>query len=132
IEVRDVGGINNVVGKLDIALPRTVQFMRRQVTDCETGEVVSTTDTTLGGEPYEVTGEVGQCTTAGGECCEQPPPELRVDVETDVLCIQDAAGEIVGQVVAERVYDDQTGDRIEQRLADPTTGAPVELPAGAT
>ncbi|WP_433341729.1 hypothetical protein [Streptomyces sp. CA-253872] len=131
IEVRDTNGINNVVGRLDLALPKTVQFLRRQVTDCETGEVIATTDTTLDGQPYEVTGEVGQCAAAGGECCEQPPPELRVDVESDVLCIRDEAGEIVRQVVVERVYDDQSGDRAEQRLTDPTTGEPVELPEGA-
>ncbi|MFJ4702813.1 hypothetical protein ACIP5N_32135 [Streptomyces sp. NPDC088768] len=131
IEVRDVNGINNVVGRLDVALPKTVQFLRRQVTDCETGEVVSTTDTTLGGQPYEVTGEVGQCTTAGGECCEQPPPELRVDVESDVMCIRTQDGEVTGQVLVERVYDDQSGDRVVQRLADPTSGEPVELPEGA-
>ncbi|NDK24649.1 hypothetical protein FSY75_09205 [Streptomyces sp. TR1341] len=130
IEVRDVGGVNNVVGKLDIALPKTVQFMRRQVTDCETGAVVSTTDTTLDGEPYEVTGEVGQCQTVS-ECCEQPPPELRVDVESDVMCIRNADGEITGQVLVERVYDDQSGDLVVQRLTDPTTGEPVELPDGA-
>lgn len=130
IEVRDVNGVNNVVGRLDIALPKTVQFMRRQTVDCETGEVISTTDTTLDGQPYEVTGEVGQCTPTS-ECCEQPPPELRVDVESDVMCIQDAAGEITRQVLVERVYDDQSGDRTEQRLTDPTTGEPVELPAGA-
>ncbi|MFE3378706.1 hypothetical protein [Streptomyces anulatus] len=131
IEVRDVNGINNVVGRLDVALPKTVQFMRRQTVDCETGAVVSTTDTTLDGEPYEVTGEVGQCTPAT-ECCEQPPPEARVDVETQLLCLRDtASGEVLGQVLLERVYDDQTGDLVEQRVTDPTTGAPVEIPAGA-
>ncbi|WP_199570531.1 hypothetical protein [Streptomyces murinus] len=130
IEVRDVNGINNVVGRLDVALPKTVQFLRRQVTDCETGEVVSTTDTTLDGEPYEVTGEVAQCTPTA-ECCEQPPPELRVDVESDVMCIRTQDGEVTGQVLVERVYDDQSGDRVVQRLADPTTGDEVTLPDGA-
>ncbi|MDX3345885.1 hypothetical protein PV387_03400 [Streptomyces sp. ME02-6987-2C] len=42
----------------------STQFLRTLVTDCETGEVVSTTDTTLDGQPYTVTGEVGQCTPA--------------------------------------------------------------------
>ncbi|MFK0063345.1 hypothetical protein ACIQTN_29470 [Streptomyces werraensis] len=42
------------------------QFLRKVVTDCDTGEVVSVTDTTLDGQPYTVTGEVGQCTPAGG------------------------------------------------------------------
>ncbi|MFC9604548.1 hypothetical protein ACFTTN_13950 [Streptomyces niveus] len=50
------------------------QFLRTLVTDCVTGEVVTTTDTTLDGAPYTVVGEVGQCTpTEPGECrdCEQ-------------------------------------------------------------
>ncbi|MEU2487039.1 hypothetical protein ABZ593_20825 [Streptomyces sp. NPDC012617] len=70
------------------------------------------------------------CGSGGGDapCC---PPEARVDVESDVLCIRTADGEITSQVVVERVYDDQTGDRAEQRLTDPTTGDPVDLPAGA-
>lgn len=42
------------------------QFLRKLVTDCETGEVISVTDTTLDGQPYTVTGDVGQCTPAGG------------------------------------------------------------------
>ncbi|MEZ7005831.1 hypothetical protein [Streptomyces sp. AD55] len=131
IEVRDTSGINNVVGRLDIAMPRTVQFMRRQVVDCETGDVIATHDTTLDGEPYEVVGEVGQCETLGGECCEPLPPETRVDVETALLCVRDqAGGDILGQVIAERVYDDQTGDLVEQRLTD-LDGAAFTLPDGA-
>ncbi|MGW7708259.1 hypothetical protein [Streptomyces sp. NPDC054771] len=131
VEVRDVGGINNLVGRLDIALPKTVQFMRRQVTDCETGEVISTHDTTLDGDPYTVVGEVGECQPVA-ECCEPAPPEQRVDVETQLLCVRDTAtGEVLGQVLVERVYDDQTGDLVEQRLTDPTTGDPVDLPVGA-
>ncbi|MFF3441761.1 hypothetical protein [Streptosporangium sp. NPDC002721] len=47
----------------------SVQFLRTLVTDCVTGEVVSTTDTTLDGDPYTVTGEVSQCTpTEPAEC----------------------------------------------------------------
>lgn len=131
IEVRDTNGINNVIGRLDIALPRTVQFLRRQVTDCTTGAVVATYDTTLDGEPYTVTGDVGQCEPVA-ECCEQPPPETRLNVETHLLCVRDqASGDITTQVIAERTYDDQTGDLVEQRLTDPTTGDPVDLPAGA-
>ncbi|MET9818328.1 hypothetical protein [Streptomyces sp. NPDC006355] len=52
-----------------------VQFLRTLVTDCQTGAVIATTDTTLDGQPYTVTGEVGQCQTAGGECCPPTPPE---------------------------------------------------------
>ncbi|MFF3665463.1 hypothetical protein [Microtetraspora malaysiensis] len=109
------------------------QFLRTLVTDCETGAVISATDMTLDGQPYTVTGEVGQCAAVGGgECCQQPPPEIRVDVETQLLCIRDeATGDVLDQVVVERVYDNQTGELTEQRLTDPTTGDPVDLPAGA-
>ncbi|WP_406501604.1 hypothetical protein OHA04_27675 [Streptomyces sp. NBC_01590] len=131
IEVRDGAGENWIQGRLDIVMTRTMQFMRRTVVDCETGATVSVVDTTLDGDPYTVTGEVGQCETLS-ECCEQPPPEQRVDVETKLLCILDANGEVLDQVLVEHVYDDQTGDRVEQRLTDPTTGALVTLPAGAT
>ncbi|MGW3971207.1 hypothetical protein ACWEFD_18145 [Streptomyces ardesiacus] len=130
IEVRDTNGVNNVVGRLDIAMPRTVQFLRHQTVDCATGEVIATRDTTLDGAPYEVTGTVGQCEPVA-ECCEQPPPETRLDVETALLCVRDqTSGGILGQVIAERVYDDQSGDLAEQRLTD-LDGAPYTLPAGA-
>ncbi|MCX4458671.1 hypothetical protein OOK58_42950 [Streptomyces sp. NBC_01728] len=55
------------------------QFLRNVTTDCETGAVVSVTDTTLDGTPYTVTGEAGQCTAAGGACCpEQPCPAQNI------------------------------------------------------
>ncbi|MGW6391217.1 hypothetical protein ACWFR1_12110 [Streptomyces sp. NPDC055103] len=131
IEVRDVNGINNVTGRLDVSLPHTTQFMRRQTVDCATGEVIATHDTTLDGEPYTVAGEVGQCEPVA-ECCEQAAPEQRLDVETTLLCIRDTAtGEVLDQVLVERVYDDQTGELVEQRITDPTTAAPVTLPGGA-
>ncbi|MEU8870442.1 hypothetical protein AB0D24_04615 [Streptomyces javensis] len=131
LEIRDIGGPNYVRGRLDIVMNRTQQFMRKIVTDCETGETISVTDTTLDGQPYTVTGEVGQCTPAA-ECCEQPPPETRVDVENDVLClVDDATGNVTSRVLVERVYDDQTGERVEQRLVDPVTGEVLEVPAGA-
>ncbi|MDX3237219.1 hypothetical protein PV392_16375 [Streptomyces sp. ME03-5709C] len=130
IEVRDGAGPSWITGRLDVVMTRTVQFMRRTVVDCETGETVSVVDTTLDGEPYEVTGEVGQCEPVA-ECCEQPPPESRVDVETMLLCVRDTAnGDILGQVIAERVYDDQSGELTEQRLTD-LDGAAYTLPAGA-
>lgn len=114
----------------DAVSARTTQFLRRIVTDCDTGETVSVTDTTLDGQPYEPTGEVGQCVTAGGECCEEPP-ELRMDVEAATLCVREqTTGDILGQVVVERVYDDQSGDLLEQRLTA-LDGAPYEVPAGA-
>ncbi|MBL0777840.1 hypothetical protein G6541_11070 [Streptomyces albidoflavus] len=111
--------------------PCGTQFLRTVTVDCETGQVVATSDTTMDGAPYTVTGEVGQCQTAGGECCPSPLPEPRVDVEAHLLCIRDQDGEITGQVIAEHVYDNQTGERLEQRLTDPTTGDAVTLPAGA-
>ncbi len=43
---------------------QAVQFLRTLVTDCETGQIVSTVDTTLDGDPYTVTGTVGQCQPA--------------------------------------------------------------------
>ncbi|MEV0754958.1 hypothetical protein [Streptosporangium sp. NPDC050280] len=54
----------------------STQFLRTLVTDCETGDVVSTTDTTLDGQPYTVTGDVGQCQPASSDTadcrnCEQ-------------------------------------------------------------
>ncbi|MEU0058679.1 hypothetical protein [Streptomyces sp. NPDC006334] len=50
------------------------QFLRSVATDCETGAVVSVTDTTLDGTPYTVTGEAGQCAAAGGSsCCPADP-----------------------------------------------------------
>jgi hypothetical protein len=57
----------------------STQFLRTLVTDCETGEVVSTTDTTLDGQPYTVTGDVGQCTPANS-------PQDCQDCEHLVLC----------------------------------------------
>ncbi|MFJ7489684.1 hypothetical protein ACIQZB_00235 [Streptomyces sp. NPDC097727] len=131
IEVRDTNGLNYITGRLDLALPRTVQFMRRTVVDCETGATVSVTDTTLDGDPYTVVGEVGQCEPVA-ECCEQAAPEQRVDVETQLLCVRDTAtGEVLDQVLVERVYDDQTGDLVELRVTDPTTTDPITIPAGA-
>ncbi|WP_381792990.1 hypothetical protein [Streptomyces niveus] len=53
----------------------STQFLRTLTTDCVSGDVVSTTDTTLDGAPYAVTGTVGQCTPAesADDCrdCEQ-------------------------------------------------------------
>ncbi|WP_457455663.1 hypothetical protein [Streptomyces sp. TE5632] len=62
-----------------------VQFLRTLVTDCVTGDIVSTTDTTLDGDPYTVTGTVGECTPAS------PPDDCR-DCEQLVLCDVTADG----------------------------------------
>src|SRR5690606_20986230 len=40
------------------------------------------------------------------------------------------AGDIVARVLAERVYDDQSGELVEQRLTD-LGGVPYTLPDGA-
>ncbi|MEU6628462.1 hypothetical protein ABZ905_09220 [Streptomyces parvus] len=131
IEVRDGGGQNWLMGRVDIVMTSTVQFLRRTVVDCESGETVSVVDTTLDGDPYTVTGLVGQCDPVA-ECCEQPPPETRLGVESHILCAVDpVAGTVLAQVLVEQLYDDQTGLRTEQRITDPTTGDPVDLPAGA-
>lgn len=49
------------------------QFLRTVVTDCETGAVTAVTDTTLDGQPYTPTGQVGQCQSTGGGCCPDKP-----------------------------------------------------------
>ncbi|MFI2434641.1 hypothetical protein [Streptomyces sp. NPDC018693] len=60
------------------------QFLRTVTVDCDTGTVVAVEDTTLDGEPYTPSGEVGQCAAAGGECC--PPQEPCGDTEVEQLC----------------------------------------------
>ncbi|WP_433379416.1 hypothetical protein [Streptosporangium sp. CA-115845] len=101
LEVRDDWGFNWVTGRLNIVMTRTVQFMRRQTVDCETGAVVSQTDTTLDGDPYTVTGEVGQCEPLA-ECC--PPPPWR-DAETLTLC-DTAADGTVTEFLRTLIYSD--------------------------
>ncbi|GAA2948210.1 hypothetical protein ACFPN0_15260 [Kitasatospora cinereorecta] len=60
-------------------LTASTKFLRTLVTDCASGNVVSTVDTTLDGDPYTVTGTVGQCTPT------EPANECR-DCEQLVLC----------------------------------------------
>lgn len=127
-------------GLIEVGLPveddtppagTSVPFLRTVCRDCS-GTVTEVTDTALDGEtPYTPVGDVTTCGAAAGTGGGGTSPTIRVDVETDVLCIRDEAGDITGQVVAERVYNDQSGDLIAQRLTDPTTGDPVELPAGS-
>jgi hypothetical protein len=76
----------------DTSTGETTQFLRAVVTDCATGETVSTTDTSLDGTPYTPVGEVGVCTDreAEAEC---------LDCETLVLCAEDPAT-ITGQGVS--------------------------------
>jgi hypothetical protein len=62
----------------------SVQFLRTLVTDCETGEIVSTTDTTLDGDPYTVTGTVEQCQPAAdSECCPNSQSVILCDAGID-------------------------------------------------
>ncbi|MFD6926513.1 hypothetical protein ACFV99_40730, partial [Streptomyces sp. NPDC059944] len=106
----------------------STSFLRVVCRDCS-GVVTSVTDTDLDGTPYTPSGTVTACTSSSGGST--APPEIRLDVETALLCIRDDAGDITGQVFVERIYADQTGERIAQRLTDPTTGDEVELPDGA-
>ncbi|KAA9379621.1 hypothetical protein F5972_08165 [Microbispora cellulosiformans] len=76
------------------------QFLRTVTTDCVTGEVVSTTDTTLDGAPYTVTGEVGQCTPA------ETPSDCR-DCTSTVLC--DVAADGTSTTFLRTVCRDCTG-----------------------
>ncbi|MGW5925241.1 hypothetical protein ACWF2L_03205 [Streptomyces anulatus] len=55
------------------------QFLRTIVKDCATGETVAVVDTTLDGEPYEVQGDVVQCTPPGGGTT--PPTAPPCDVQ---------------------------------------------------
>lgn len=110
------------------------QFLRTLSTDCETGEVVSVSDTTFDGEPYEVTGRVVQCGSTGRDTS---PPSISngwADVESLLLCSVDSADEDADpqQVLVEYVYDSDTGERVETRYLDPTTNEPVEIPEGAS
>ncbi|MEU1852931.1 hypothetical protein ABZ499_27610 [Streptomyces sp. NPDC019990] len=54
------------------------QFLRTVTTDCETGTVVTVTDTTLDGAPYTVTGEPGQCVPVGGGTVVEPCGDTEV------------------------------------------------------
>lgn len=54
-----------------------------------------------------------------------------VDVETWPLCVLDAAGEVIGHVRREAVYD-AGGAEAEARYVDAATGAPAVIPAGAS
>ena len=107
-------------------------FMRTVVADCETGAIVSTVDTTLDGEPYEVTGEVGQCQTTSGGGGGGGGHQARFEVEGTTVCVLDTDGGMVRQARAEHVYDTATGDLTETRYVDPVTGEPVELDEGET
>lgn len=82
------------------------QFFRTVVTDCETGETVATVDTTVDGDPYTVTGEVGQCIASGstGSSC---PCVSAPDIGTAV-----AAEACERQVIERCGCDDTDGDTV--------------------
>ncbi|MFD5570471.1 hypothetical protein [Streptomyces cadmiisoli] len=67
------------------------QFLRTVVTDCDTGAVTATSDATLDGAPYTVTGTVGQCTGAG---CGGGTVTTGTDVEVLALCDTDGSGAV--------------------------------------
>jgi hypothetical protein len=73
------------------------QFLRSITIDCETGAVVSVTNTTLDGTTYNLTGEPGQCTaTGGGSCCEEQPCPAQSVLE--VCRCDDADGDGIPEV----------------------------------
>jgi hypothetical protein len=79
-----------------------VQFLRTLTVDAETGDVLTTADTTLDGDPYDVTGEVGQCAPAEEPCpahtvlsacrCDDTDGDGIADVEYVELLAVDCAG----------------------------------------
>jgi hypothetical protein len=54
------------------------QYLSTVTTDCETGAVLSVTNTTLDGAPYNLTGEPGQCTPASGGTVVEPCGDTEV------------------------------------------------------
>ncbi|MFJ2205938.1 hypothetical protein [Streptomyces microflavus] len=104
-----------------LVTPVAMPLLRTVCRDCD-GTVLSRTDTTLEGAPYTPWGTVGVC----------PGEGPRLDVETALHCLLDEAGDALSTVRVERLYDDQSGALVEERLVDPTTGAPVIAPPGAT
>lgn len=108
---------------------QVVPFLRSYQIDNDSGTITGHTDTELDGStPYEPVGSVGVCSPTGDE----QEPQDRYEVEVVPLCVLDADGEVVRQVLVEHVYDTATGERTETRNVDPVTGEPVELAEGET
>lgn len=108
---------------------QVVPFLRSYQIDNDSGTITGHTDTELDGStPYEPVGSVGVCSPTGDE----QEPQDRYEVEVVPLCVLDADGEVVRQVLVEHVYDTATGERTETRNVDPVTGDPVELAEGET
>ncbi|WP_439082066.1 hypothetical protein [Streptomyces sp. WL006] len=64
--------------------------------------------------------------------CDTSLPDAGLDVETALLCLLDSDGDALRTVRVDRLYDNQSGDLVQERLLDPTTGDVVTPPAGAT
>ncbi|MEZ0073610.1 hypothetical protein [Planotetraspora sp. GP83] len=98
------------------------QFLRNVITDCQTGEVVAVADTTLDGQPYTVTGEVGQCTAAGGGT--QTPPCQAQNIIEACRC-DDTDGDGLPDVgYVELLAVDCTGDLVSVGTYEPGLTAP--------
>ncbi|MER7477438.1 hypothetical protein ABTX60_07245 [Streptomyces sp. NPDC126510] len=63
------------------------QFLRTVTVDCETGQVTGTTDTTIDGAPYTLTGQPGECQATQAE-------QQRYDAEIVELCDTAADGTV--------------------------------------
>ncbi|MDQ0376484.1 hypothetical protein [Amycolatopsis thermophila] len=61
------------VGLIETGTPDPVPFLRHLCSDCN-GAIVSTTDTTLDGQPYQVQGEAGSCGSGSGSAVPAPCP----------------------------------------------------------
>ena len=75
------------------------------------------------GVTYVLQGELSVC-PAGGV--------TSLEVELLPMCVVDAAGVVLQRVVAEWVYDTQTGARVAIRVVDAVTGAVAPIPPGAS
>ena len=92
----------------------SVQFLRTVLTDCETGAVISTSDSTLDGDPYVVTGTVGECRAADtGQDC--------TSCETQTLCDVQADGSIVSFLRTACRLCDGTGNSVIDTELDGVT-----------
>lgn len=100
------------------------QFLRTLVTDCQTGEILATVDTTVDGAPYVVAGQVGECT--GASSSGDPCP--CVSAESIGTAVADALGATPGRDEEVLVLCDATPTRFLRRYNyDSTTGALVSI-----
>ncbi|WP_228995222.1 hypothetical protein [Streptomyces sp. DH8] len=94
-------------GGYEFALPAPTAFVRTVCRDCD-GAVVSTTDTTLDGQPYTVAGTVGVCQTPEPEPCCQPVQ----------VCIQQDTTQTVEFISNEDHRNDNTVDPVWKWTTD--------------